>query len=120
VTRRLLFTVAFLGLMAALTRWTRWFDWVELHTSYEGAWLSLGAAAMLVGVVEGRWWVLPLPALTWLVVWTPGMDPEARAYLFVLGIPVTFAGLLVGVAGRAWWRAAKRGRERRLHLADHS
>jgi hypothetical protein len=39
---------------------------------------------------------------------------------FVFGIPVTFAGLLVGVAGRAWWKAAKRERERRLGLADHA
>jgi hypothetical protein len=102
------FTAGFLLLMAALTRWTRWLDSVELHTSYEGAWLALGAAAVLAGVLEGRWWVLFLPAVTWLVVWAPGLDPEARAYFLIFGVPVTFIGLLLGVAGRASWMALRR------------
>jgi membrane-anchored protein YejM (alkaline phosphatase superfamily) len=75
---------------------------------------------VLAGLVEGRWWILVLAPVTWLVVWTPGLDDEASGYFLIFGVPVTFLGLLIGVAARASWRARKRTRARRaLRPVDH-
>lgn len=108
MTRRLLFSVAFLGLIAVLTRWTGWMDAVESRASYEFAWLTLGAVGLMTGLFEGRWWVLTLPFVTWVVVWVPGLDGLARAYFLFFGVPVLFVGLLLGVLVRARPRAVER------------
>ena len=106
--RRIFFAVAFLVAMAVLTRWSGALDAVELKSSYAGAWVALGATAILAGIIDGRWWVLLLPAVTWVVVWLPGTSSEALGYWTVFGVPILFAGLLLGVVARRLWATVTR------------
>lgn len=101
--RRIFFVVAFLVAMAVLTRLSGALDAVELKTSYAGAWVALGATAMLAGIIGGRWWLLLLPAITWVVVWLPETSSEALGYWTIFGVPNLFAGLLLGVVVRKLW-----------------
>ena len=114
VIRRVLFTLGFLVLVAALTRWSSFLDDAEVRTSYEGSWVILAGICALAGFVEGRWWVLLLPPLTWVAVWAPGLTGEQRGFFLVFGVPSLFIGLLVGVMARSVLRATRR------RLARHS
>jgi hypothetical protein len=101
-----LVSAAFLALIVLLTRSSAFLDQVEANTSYVASWVVLGGICVLVGLIEGRWWVLLLAPLTWLVVWVPGFDSEQSSYALVFGVPALFLGLLLGVAVRWALRAA--------------
>jgi hypothetical protein len=116
VARRTFVTAFTLLSVALFTRWTDALDGVELQSSYEASWLVVTALCACVGLLEGRWWVLLLAPLMWAVVWTPGLDAEARGYFLVFGVPAALLGLLAGVAMRkiARWanESPARGRQR--------
>jgi hypothetical protein len=98
VIHRILVTGAFAALLNAVVR-SDALDRVELATSYEGTWLAFGGLFAVAGFAEGRWWVLLLTPLAWLI-FLPLTDAEGLEYALIFGVPSAFIGLGLGVAAR--------------------
>jgi len=77
------------------------FQSVERWWSYAGAWVLLAAGFALTGFVVGRFWALLLAPYGFFMFVILGVDDEALAYAFVLGIPSATIGLAVGLIARA-------------------